>query len=224
MNELIYKLENTYGLKVHDYNLKWEKPLVKSRSETEYIILHQAMWHECSIRQIHSDHIIHRGWRGVGYNFLVRKNGTIELGRPIGMITAHCKEERMNYKSIGVCFEGNFDDYNVQPIDYKMNDKQYEAGVKLLKALTKELDIKTNNIRPHNYYAKYKKCTGKYFPLTEMLGDVMRVSYEHWALTDWKYLNSEGVVIHDKRFEDVMKRGEVIALVRRMYDKLREGK
>ncbi|MBR0187574.1 MAG: N-acetylmuramoyl-L-alanine amidase [Prevotella sp.] len=46
-----------------------------------------------------------RGFKlGIGYHYVVRRNGEIEQGRPEWMVGAHCKNH--NKYSIGVCYEG----------------------------------------------------------------------------------------------------------------------
>jgi len=47
---------------------------------------------------------LRRGWRDVGYHFLVKLDGTIEDGRPIEMTGAHTRGE--NWCSIGVAYVG----------------------------------------------------------------------------------------------------------------------
>ena len=45
-----------------------------------------------------------QGWSGIGYHFVVRLDGTLELGRAIALAGAHCKGHNSN--SIGVCYIG----------------------------------------------------------------------------------------------------------------------
>ena len=45
-----------------------------------------------------------RGWKGIGYHFVVRRDGSIENGRPIEEPGAHVASH--NKYSIGVCYEG----------------------------------------------------------------------------------------------------------------------
>ena len=45
-----------------------------------------------------------RGWRGIGYHFVIRRSGQIEPGRPIEQVGSHCKGE--NAHSIGICLVG----------------------------------------------------------------------------------------------------------------------
>ena len=49
-----------------------------------------------------------RGWKlGIGYHYVVRRDGQIEAGRPEYMVGAHCLNH--NAHSIGVCYEGGLD-------------------------------------------------------------------------------------------------------------------
>lgn len=45
-----------------------------------------------------------RGWRTIGYHYVVRRDGTIEYGRPIEQVGAHCVNH--NRYSVGICYEG----------------------------------------------------------------------------------------------------------------------
>ena len=51
---------------------------------------------------------------GIGYHYVVRRDGEIEPGRPEWMTGAHCRNH--NAHSIGVCYEGGLD-IRGQPAD-----------------------------------------------------------------------------------------------------------
>ena len=51
---------------------------------------------------------------GIGYHYVICRDGTIEPGRPEYMVGAHCKNH--NAHSIGVCYEGGLD-IRGQPAD-----------------------------------------------------------------------------------------------------------
>ena len=56
-----------------------------------------------------------RGYKfGVGYHYVIRRDGSIEAGRPEWMVGAHCVNH--NKYSIGVCYEGGLDPRG-QPAD-----------------------------------------------------------------------------------------------------------
>ena len=53
------------------------------------------------IDEWHRDRGFHNG---IGYHFVVRRDGSIELGRPLEMVGAHVVNH--NKHSIGICYEG----------------------------------------------------------------------------------------------------------------------
>lgn len=48
-----------------------------------------------------------KGWKMIGYHYVVNLDGTIEKGRPESMVGAHCKGH--NEHSLGVCYIGGLD-------------------------------------------------------------------------------------------------------------------
>ncbi|MDE6278872.1 MAG: N-acetylmuramoyl-L-alanine amidase [Paramuribaculum sp.] len=48
-----------------------------------------------------------RGWKAIGYHYLVKLDGTIEAGRPERQIGAHCRGQ--NARSIGIAYVGGID-------------------------------------------------------------------------------------------------------------------
>ena len=50
---------------------------------------------------------------GIGYHYVIRKDGTIEQGRPLGTVGAHCYGE--NYHTVGVNIVGNFEIAEPEP-------------------------------------------------------------------------------------------------------------
>jgi len=49
-------------------------------------------------------HVEERGWRDVGYHYLIHGNGSIEIGRPIWLQGAHAKD--FNAWSVGIALHG----------------------------------------------------------------------------------------------------------------------
>lgn len=45
-----------------------------------------------------------RGWKGIGYHFVIYLDGSVHKGRPIEQVGAHCLGHNAN--SIGVCYIG----------------------------------------------------------------------------------------------------------------------
>lgn len=96
-----------------------------------------------------------KGWDGIGYHFLIRIDGTIEPGRPIKKIGAHCYGHNNN--SIGICYAGGVI-RNGDTIYY--TDTRTPAQVRALYLLIVTLlhcYPSINKISGHRDYAK-KAC------------------------------------------------------------------
>ena len=144
------------AVKVIDVGLKFNGTLSK-RTKTDYIILHHSASSNASVEAIHNYHQKNRGWKGIGYNFYVRKDGKIYQGRPEWAVGAHATG--YNDKSIGVCAEGNFE-----------AEKMPEAQKKAITELVRELKQKYPNaqIKRHKDFAA-TSCPGKNYPFNEII-------------------------------------------------------
>ncbi len=47
------------------------------------------------------------GWQGIGYHYVIRRSGLIEIGRPIEQVGAHVSGH--NAHSVGICLIGGVD-------------------------------------------------------------------------------------------------------------------
>jgi len=72
-----------------------------------------------------------RGWTDIGYHYVLRRNGTVETGRPEGTVGAHV--ENYNRNSIGICLVGGVD-AKLNPED-NFTSAQYAALAELLRDL-----------------------------------------------------------------------------------------
>ena len=73
-----------------------------------------------------------QGWHlGIGYHYVVRRDGQIESGRPEWMVGAHCKNH--NAHSLGICYEGGLNARG-QPADTRTLAQKL-AMVQLLEVL-----------------------------------------------------------------------------------------
>ena len=73
-----------------------------------------------------------RGWRGIGYHYVVLLDGIIEYGRPVKDIGAHCQGHNSN--SIGVCYIGGVEQDGTTPKDTRTCE-QKEALILLIRVL-----------------------------------------------------------------------------------------
>lgn len=94
-----------------------------------------------------------RGFRDIGYHYVVYRDGSVHYGRKVTYAGAHCKGH--NAHSIGVCWVGGHGEDAKQPI-YEDNrtEAQKESLKKLLGDLVKMYHCK---IHGHRDYAP-KAC------------------------------------------------------------------
>ena len=69
-----------------------------------------------------------QGWDCIGYHYVVKLDGTVESGRPIEKVGAHCKGH--NAYSIGVCYIGGLAADGKTPKDTRT--PQQKAALQLL--------------------------------------------------------------------------------------------
>lgn len=95
-----------------------------------------------------------KGWDGIGYHYVIHKDGAVWAGRPEHYHGAHCKGK--NKQSIGICLSGNFD--ATDP-----TQEQKDALVKLMLELVEKYGITREKIYPHRKFAN-KSCFGARLP------------------------------------------------------------
>lgn len=102
----------------------------------------------CQIDEWHKK----RGWKCIGYHYLIRRDGSIELGRPESMVGAHCQNH--NQHSIGICYEGGLD-ANGKPTDTRTPEQRAS-----MRALLVELKQSYPRalIMGHNVFNPQKSC------------------------------------------------------------------
>lgn len=76
----------------------------------EKIIVHCSATktsHDIGVDEIRKWHVQGNGWSDIGYHFVIRRDGTVENGRDLEIMGAHCKGH--NSDSIGICVVGGLD-------------------------------------------------------------------------------------------------------------------
>ena len=63
-----------------------------------------------------------KGWAGIGYHFVIDLDGTIEQGRPMDKVGAHCYGHNRN--SIGVCYIGGCAKDGKTPKDTRTHEQK----------------------------------------------------------------------------------------------------
>ena len=93
-----------------------------------------------------------RGFKGIGYHYVIDTNGLILVGRNEIEVGAHCEGRNLN--SIGICYIGGLNAGDNHPEDTRTS-QQKDAIIDLIKEIVNRHPIKL--ITGHNVYAN-KKC------------------------------------------------------------------
>lgn len=131
-------------------------------------------------------HINTKGYAGIGYHFVIRRNGDIEEGRPLDKRGVHTASN--NHYTIGILLNGHGD-----KIDFT------EAQMQSLVALAKWLETYFPNLKEWKRHSDIRatSCPGKFFPWDEFLrrlkagdevaqlrAEVQRLTAENKTLTE----------------------------------------
>ena len=90
--------------KIIDTGINWDDDDLTERGKTDMIVIHHTgdTDMDASAKQIHGWHL-GNGWAGIGYHFVIRKDGTIERGRPEWAVGSHAYGENSHSLGIHVC-------------------------------------------------------------------------------------------------------------------------
>lgn len=118
----------------------------KPRTVTDAIFVHCSATQPSQDIGVDTIRMWHKqqGWLDVGYHFVIKRDGTVESGRPVDVVGSHVKD--WNYRSVGVCLVGGIDakgkfEANFTPAQMSaLRNKLAE-----LKALYPQADIKAHH-------------------------------------------------------------------------------
>lgn len=98
-----------------------------------------------------------RGYNGCGYHYIVALDGTIEVGRPIERVGAHCSGH--NAHSIGIAYVGGLD-ANGRPADTRTEAQKRAIAslIWLLTLTTLRQGLGLIHVYGHHDFNPHKAC------------------------------------------------------------------
>jgi N-acetyl-anhydromuramyl-L-alanine amidase AmpD len=109
------------------------------RASTTQIVIHCSATRPTSLigaKEIREWHLA-RGWADIGYHFVIRRDGLIDLGRDLQEIGAHVAGH--NAQSIGICLVGGLD-MDGNPVEgYDNYTAQQQGSLELLLKLLRRI-------------------------------------------------------------------------------------
>lgn len=106
---------------------------------------------DIGVEEIRRWHVEERGWDDIGYHYVIRRDGTIESGRPEKVAGAHARGH--NHDSLGICIVGGKGADNNPEFNFT------QTQIRSMNALVKVLGDKHENIQVlgHNQVSE-KAC------------------------------------------------------------------
>ena len=95
-----------------------------------------------------------QGWDGIGYHYVIRRNGAVEYGRAEEKAGAHCKGH--NKDSIGICLIGGIKDGTKDTPTDDYTKAQWDTLARVVKELRSKYP--KANIVGHCDYEPKKTC------------------------------------------------------------------
>lgn len=182
-----------------------------------------------------------------GYHLEINPKGDVHRFRQDDEVAAHTKEQSMNFRSIGICLEGNFD-VEMPPI------RQQRALLALISEYQGKYNIPDKNVVAHRYYATggnigdmtsrygtvvnswstfdgrtpYKSCWGSKLPdnIIEFLKKAASAPVElpppvpHFAAQQEQFFLDKGFVTSKKNLDEPLPRGEFYVIAKHIYDRI----
>lgn len=123
----------------------------KRRASTDTLVIHCAATDEqdFDVHDIREWHVEENGWIDVGYHVVIKRDGTVQGGRPLWAVGAHV--EGHNSTSIGVCMVGGGSKKEVN----NFTDAQWSSLLTVVKVLCLEYLI--TDIRGHRDFPNVHK-------------------------------------------------------------------
>jgi len=94
-----------------------------------------------------------RGWSGIGYHFVIRRNGVVETGRPLNQIGSHV--QGFNAVSLGICLVGGVKADGRTP-ENNFTPAQFASLAKLVKDL--KVTYKDAVVQGHRDFPRVAKA------------------------------------------------------------------
>jgi len=146
--------------------------------------VHHYHHETATVEEVHGWHL-NAGKIGIGYAVIINMDGQIWMGRGLDMAGAHTVNH--NNRSVGVAFQGRYDDRT-----RVMPDAQFNAGVWMLKYLQKRYG--THPIYGHGEL-RATACPGRFFPLDEMRTLQYRGNFNERELTLTQFEELTGQIL-----------------------------
>lgn len=199
-------------MQIRETNLKFNGSL-KPRRLTNRIIIHHSDSDQGDVTMIHGWHL-NRSWAGIGYHYVILKDGTVERGRPEGYIGAHSGPNG-NSDGIGVCLIGRFMEY-----------EPTEAQMRSLVALIRDIESRNGDLDIIGHKdVMATACPGRLFPWDKLWTMLKgEVEVPEWMRKIMEDARAIGLITSDHNPNEPATKWFVLAIALNVIKIIRGGK
>lgn len=150
-------------------------------SRWKYIVIHHSAGSRGSIRllqRVHRQRQPYDPIDAIPYHYIIGNGNGLKMGEVTSDWRGKCNiwgahvsasNRDYNFRGIGICLIGNFENTNVP-------DAQYASLVNLTGKLMRKYGILPENVQGHGYLkGEATKCPGKYFPVKKFKEDISKL-------------------------------------------------
>lgn len=148
----------------------------------------------------------------IGYHYVIFGDGEVRQYRDEATVGAHCKENEMNYKSIGICLAGDFD--KEEP-----SEAQFEALKALIAQMMSKYGISKDKVVPHRKYATYKSCWGKKLP-DDIVNYLETRAGVHWSDKAMDWVMEHEIISYKRNPDEVVTWGAFVVVLYKLTLKI----
>lgn len=133
----------------------WQVPPT-ARPSIQWLTIHCSATHAgqdidaAEIRRWHQA----KGWQDIGYHWVIKRDGTLEIGRPAEQTGAHVYGH--NPGNLGICLIGGCDK-QLQPQD-NFTLAQRKTLFTLIAELQARYALTDEQVKPHHAWSSHKAC------------------------------------------------------------------
>ncbi len=142
----------------HSYKKSKERKL----ADITQVVVHHRATESGTPESFARHHVNTLGWPGIGYNYVIARDGVIYKCHPATTVSYHAASA--NTSGLGICLIGNFETQTLQ-------GKQKDALIWLLKQVTKAYGIKAV-IGHRDVKGAKTACPGKHVDMDAIRGEI----------------------------------------------------
>lgn len=177
---------------------------VRDVSEIQIIAIHHSLTKTGSPQAFADYHVDTHGWPGIGYHYVIGKDGTVYVTQDERVVSYHVGDA--NREALGICLVGDFRSENP-------TKAQYKALLELIHSIQKRLP--QAKVKGHSELPNYSWKECPVISMDKLRADLVVFEISDWAIEARAALMDKGIT-DGSRPRDPVTREEVWSMLHRM--------